>query len=82
MLNKSTINLENFNVTSILLELQLPDIVNDLELKDDVIDLKRLLYERNNGYANMVNTRLDKHSSMLDNFLFLLKTNNLRRLIG
>ena len=104
MLNKSMISLEDFNVTSMLPELQLPDLVNNLELEDDVIDLKRLLYERNNGYANMVNTRLDKHSSMLDNFsvaklfaygvpalgflvfiltfVFLFKTNNLRRLIG
>ena len=62
------IELSDYNITSIMPLLELPQIQNKFHFDDNTLDLKRIIYERSNEYKNMILNRLDGHSNELQSF--------------
>ena len=68
LLNQSIIDMKHYNATTFIPTLNLPEVPNNMLMSDDILDLKNILYERTNGYENTVIHRLNKHSSIFENF--------------
>ena len=68
LLNQSMIELSDYNISSIMPLLELPQIQNKFHFDDNTLDLKRIIYERSNEYKNMILNRLDGHSNELQSF--------------
>ena len=68
MLNESITDLSEHNISNLIPLLELPEIPNNFHLEDNVLDLKRIMYERSSAYKNMILNRLDTHGSALSNF--------------
>ena len=71
LLNESMIDINDYNISSLIPTLELPELPIDFRFENDILDLKSILYAREDKYANTVMHQLDKHNGIFASFYYI-----------
>ena len=71
LLNESMIDINDYNISSLTLTLELPELSTDFLFENDILDLKSILYARKNKYTNTVTHQLDQHNGIFTSFYYI-----------